>query len=67
MESSIVEPQKQSVYISHGDCLKDAEYVAEKIKKLYDVKEVLIRMLDPVIAAHSGPGTVALFFMGDKK
>lgn len=67
MESSIVEPQKQSVYISHGDCLKDAEYVAEKIKKLYDVKEVLIRMLDPVIAAHSGPGTVALFFMGDRK
>lgn len=67
MEESIVEPERQSVYISHGDCIKDAEYVAEKVKKIYDVKEVLIRMLDPVIAAHSGPGTVALFFMGDRK
>ncbi len=67
MQESIVEPDKQSVYISHGDCLKDAQYVADKVKKLYNVKEVVIRLLDPVIAAHSGPGTVALFFMGDRK
>lgn len=67
MQESIVEPDKQSIYISHGDCLKDAQYVADKVKKLYNVKEVVIRLLDPVIAAHSGPGTVALFFMGDRK
>jgi len=67
MQESIVEPDKQSIYISHGDCLKDAQYVADKVKKLYNVKEIVIRLLDPVIAAHSGPGTVALFFMGDRK
>lgn len=67
MQESIVEPEKQSIFISHGDCVEDAEYVAKKIKEIYDVKEVFIRMLDPVIAAHSGPGTVALFFMGDRK
>ena len=67
MQESIIEPDKQSVYISHGDCLKDAQYVADKVKKLYNVKEVVVRLLDPVIAAHSGPGTVALFFMGDRK
>ncbi len=67
MQESIVEPDKQSIYISHGDCLKDAQYVADKVKKLYNVKEIVIRLLDPVIAAHSGSGTVALFFMGDRK
>ena len=67
MQESIIEPDKQSVYISHGDCLKDAQYGADKVKKLYNVKEVVVRLLDPVIAAHSGPGTVALFFMGDRK
>ncbi|MEG1459226.1 MAG: DegV family protein, partial [Acetivibrio sp.] len=67
MQETIVKPEEQRIYISHGDCLEDAEYVAEKVKKLYNVKEVMIRILDPVIGAHSGPGTVALFFFGTKR
>ena len=63
----VVEPDGQSVYISHGDCLKDAEYVAGKVKEAFNVGEVVVRMLDPVIASHSGPGTVALFFYGKQK
>ncbi len=67
MQNTIENPVEQYIYISHGDCLDDAEYVAAKVKELYPVKEVFVRILDPVIGAHSGPGTVALFFLGSKR
>ena len=55
------------VFITHGDCLEDAEYVADQVKKRFGVKEVVINYVDPVIGAHSGPGTMALFFLADKR
>ena len=64
MEELAIEPEKQTVYISHGDCIEDAEYVAGLIREKWGNKEILIHYVDPVIGAHSGPGTVALFFMG---
>jgi DegV family protein with EDD domain len=57
-------PSEQTVFISHGDCLSDAEYVAGKIKERFGVQNVEIGFIGPVIGAHSGPGTVALFFLG---
>ena len=54
---------EMTVFISHGDCLEDARYVADKIKA-YGVKRLCIGDIGPVIGAHSGPGTVALFFLG---
>lgn len=67
MEEKVDNPEGQVVYISHGDCIRDAEYVAGKVKERFPVKEVMIRTLDPVIGAHSGPGTVALFFFGKER
>ncbi len=67
MEETVTNPKDQIVYISHGDCLEDAEYVARMVKEKLQVKEVMVRILDPVIGAHSGPGTVALFFVGSKR
>ena len=52
------------VYISHGDCREEAEYVAARIKEETEAKEVLIRVLDPALAAHCGPGTIGLFYYG---
>lgn len=66
-EETAIEPGKTPVYISHGDCLEDAEYVAEKLKEKCGVSQVLIRILDPVIGAHAGPGTVAVFFLGEHR
>ena len=66
-EETAIEPGKYPVYISHGDCLEDAEYVAAKLKEKCGVKEVLVHMLEPVIGAHAGPGTVALFFLGEHR
>ena len=57
----------QTVFISHGDCIEDAEYLAEKIKTELGVKEVMISYVGPVIGAHSGPGTLALFFMATNR
>ena len=55
------------VFITHGDCLEDAEYVAQEVKERFGVKEVVINYVDPVIGAHSGYGTMALFFLADKR
>lgn len=56
-----------TVFISHGDCLADAEKVAADVKKRFGTRDVVINTIGPVIGAHAGPGTVALFFLGTKR
>ena len=67
MEETAIAPQDQVIFISHGDCLEDARYVARQVKEKLGVKEVKINFIGPVIGAHSGPGTVALFFLGSTR
>ena len=67
MKETAVNPAEQTVFISHGDCVDDAEYLAELVKKEFNVKEVFIHYVEPVIGCHSGPGTLALFFMGEHR
>ena len=54
----------ETMFISHGDCLEDAEYLAAILKEKYGVKHVHINHVGAVIGSHSGPGTLALFFLG---
>ena len=56
-----------TVFISHGDCLEDAQYLESVLKQKYGVKEVVISYVGAVIGSHSGPGTVALFFLGQHR
>ena len=58
------DPASQTMYISHSACLEDAQFVADEVKRRYGVKEIVINSIGPVIGAHTGPGCVALFFMG---
>ena len=51
-------------FISHGDCLEDAEKLGAMVKEQYGVKDVFIYYVGAVIGSHSGPGTLALFFLG---
>lgn len=67
MEKTAVDPGDQYVFISHGDCLEDAEYVAQLVKEKFGVKNVYINYIGPVIGSHSGPGTIALFFMATSR
>ena len=52
------------VFISHGDCLEEAEGLAELIRQRFHPQEIHINYVGPVIGNHSGPGTMALFFLG---
>lgn len=56
-----------TVFISHGDSLEDAQFVADQIKERFGIKDILINFVSPTIGAHSGPGTIALFFMGKER
>jgi DegV family protein with EDD domain len=67
MEQTAQNPEKQTVFINHGDCYEDAAYLADQIRERMQPKDILIRILEPVIGAHAGPGTIALFFLGDKR
>ncbi len=61
------EADNDVVFISHGDCIEDAQYVANKVKELCGIDAFLINYVGSTIGAHSGPGTVALFFVGSPR
>ena len=55
------------ITICHGDCIEDAQYLAQLVKERCGVKEVFIGYTGAVIGSHSGPGTLALFFLGEHR
>lgn len=65
MEKAVTDAH--TVFVSHGDSLDDAKYVAEQVKSKFHSKEIRLNHIGPVIGAHSGPGTIALFFLGEHK
>lgn len=67
MEQTALDSGSLTVFISHGDCLEDAQTVADMVKKRFGVEDVYINYVGPVIGAHSGPGTVALFYAGTER
>ena len=67
MEETCINPSEQIIFISHGDCIEDAQYLEKLVRDKLNVKDVIINYVDPVIGAHSGPGTIALFFLGTKR
>ncbi len=61
-------PEKNDVvFISHGDDLEAAEFVRDAIKERLGLEKFLINNIGPTIGSHAGPGTIALFFMGEKR
>ncbi len=62
-----IDLKDQTVFISHGDCLEEANFLADIMRSRFGVKKVVISYVGPVIGAHSGPGTIALFFLGTER
>ena len=54
----------ETMFISHGDCPEDAEYLARILKEKHGAKYVHINHVGAVIGSHAGPGVLALFFLG---
>ena len=67
MKETAIDPETQTVFISHGDARDDAEYLAERIKNELGVKDIRIDYVGPVIGAHAGPGVIALFYLGTER
>lgn len=67
MGSYLSENRQDYVFISHGDALEDAEYVRDQIKERFGIDNFLINHIGPTVGSHSGPGTIALFFMGESR
>ena len=67
MAETVIDPQSQHIYISHGDCTEDAELLASMAKERLGVPAVTIGYVGPVIGAHSGYRTLALFFLGSHR
>ena len=57
----------ETCFVVHGDCEEDAQTLAAMVKEKYGVKHVHIGYLGPVIGAHTGPGVLALFFLGQHR
>ncbi len=58
---------KDKVFISHADCLEDAQFVAEEIKNRFGYEDFTFSFIGPVIGAHTGAGAIALNFWGEKR
>ena len=67
MKKTAINPEEQVIFISHGDVQDEAEYLGNMIREELHVKDVIINYVGPVIGAHTGPGVIALFFLGTKR
>ena len=59
--------ENETVFLCHGDCPEDARLLADLLKEKYGVKEVVTRCIGAAIGVHSGPGTLAIFYLGKER
>ena len=67
MEELCINPEEQTVFISHADSPEDMEHLANLVKEKLNVKEVILSFIGPVIGSHAGQGAIALFFIGKER
>ncbi len=68
METLVYKPEGQRIFISHGDDIEDAQKLADMVRERFpQISDILISPIGAVVGAHSGPGTIALFFMGKSR
>jgi len=64
LKTQIVDPEAQTIFISHGDCQVEAETLKNLITEEVKVKDVIIRYIGPVIGTHTGAGVLCVTFFG---
>lgn len=65
-KENVIEPENQTIAITHADCEEDALELANQLKEL-GAKDIVINVYDLCTGAHAGPGTLALFFLGKER
>lgn len=63
-QTMAVDPENSRVFISHGDCPEEAQYLADRVCAIAKPKELIICPHEPATGSHVGPGMLALFFLG---
>jgi len=63
-QNRVINPEEQTIFISHGDCIEDAEYLKKLVMNEGKVKNVVINYVGPVIGAHTGPGILCIAYIG---
>lgn len=64
LKKGILNPEEQTVFISHGDCIEDAEHLKKLIISEVNITDVIINYLGPIIGTHTGPGLLCVTFIG---
>jgi len=67
LKANIINPEEQTIFINHGDCLEDAEYLKDMLLKEVKVKDVMINYVGPIIGTHTGPGMLCMVFLGSDR
>lgn len=67
MSEIILNPSEQIIYVIHGDCEEEAAAIVKEIKSRFKPKSIVVNYVDQVIGAHSGPGTLAIFFLASER
>jgi len=67
LKEKIINPEEQTIFINHGDCLKDAEYLRDLLLKEVKVKDAVINYVGPIIGSHTGPGMLCMVFLGEER
>lgn len=62
-----IDGANDTIFICHGDCLEDAQTLEAMLKEKYGTKKVFIYYIGAVIGSHTGPGVMAVFFMGKNR
>lgn len=67
MEKFCVSPEKQTIFIGHGDCIDDAGILASMVEQRFALKNIAVSYIGPIIGAHTGPDVMTLCFFGSEK
>ncbi len=67
LKERIENPEEQVIFINHGDCLNEAEYLRDLLLKEVKVKDVMINYVGPIIGTHTGPGMLCMVFLGEER
>lgn len=65
-KEKIVNPEEQIIFISHGDCIKDATEFKDMLVKELGCKDTYINYFGPTVGATIGPNSLGVYFFGQK-
>lgn len=67
LRNNIIDPEEQMIFINHGDCLNEAEYLKGLLLSELKVKDVMLNYVGPIIGTHTGPGMLCMVFLGQDR